>query len=811
MKRPILIALIGYIIGIIWELYLKESIAPVILIVIILYCIYKSTLCRGHTVVIDEKKEKIQKQVHQVKQQKIKVCRGTTYYDIAIITLIVFMIISRIMTSYLNNKYEKIYKTSTEEQTYIGTIISDVNSGQYSDTYTIRIESINKKYKNIKLKLNIPNNYKIKLEYGDKIKFKGKYSAPEIQRNYKGFNYSEYLKTLKIYGTVKCTSNKIQILKKQDINIIKLQTHKISNNIQKNIKKILPSKEAGLLTGILLGNNQNIDEETKDEFRNSGIYHILAVSGAHMSYVILGITYLLNIINIGPRKKQTLAIIGIIFFILITNTSVSVVRAGIMGIITLGASLFYRKKDIINSVSLSMLIILIYNPYNINSISFQLSYGGVIGILVLNRFYIKLLSKTNLNKKIIETISVILSAQTMIIPIMILNFHTISLTFLFANIIVSYLIGIVIILGFICSFLSLISMEISNILSILLDIPLKLLILIAKLFGSIPLSKIYITTPSIISIILYYLIIFVNKLKITTYKDKIQINKILVILLIITLICNQFIKIPTFLEIYFIDVGQGDSTLIVTPNNKKILIDGGGSTDTTSSYDVGKDTLVPYLLNRGIKNLDYIMISHFDADHCQGLIAVLDTIKVKNIIISKQAESVYNYEKIMEIVVKKKINLIIVKKGDVINVDKNVEIKIIYPESKLYFDDINNNSIVAKLCYKNFSILFTGDVEKGAEERLVEIAKNELKSTILKIPHHGSNTSSTQEFLNVVKPQIALIGVGKNNKFGHPGQEVINRLENMKVKIYRTDQNGEIIITTNGNWIKEKVKIENSD
>ena len=687
------------------------------------------------------------------------------------------MLISNTITSYFNNKYEKIYKMCEEEQTYIGTIISNVNEAEYKDTYTIKIESVNGdiKYKNIRLKLNVPKNYK--LEYGNKIEFKGTYSAPETQRNYKGFDYSGYLKTLKIYGTVTCVSNEIRILKKENVNSIKLVTHNISSKIEENIKKQFADKEAGLLIGILLGNNENIDEEIAEEFRNSGIYHILAVSGAHMSYVILGITYLLDKISMSQRKKDTLKVLGIVFFMLITNSSVSVVRAGIMRIITLGASLFYRKKDIVNSVSLSMLIILIYNPYSLNSISFQLSYGGVIGIFLLNNSYTKLLRKIKLNKKISEVVSVILSAQTMIIPIMILNFHTISLTFLFANILVSYLIGIVIILGFICSFISLISLEISSFISIFLNILLKILISIAEFFGTIPLSKIYITTPSFISIFLYYIIICSVRFK-STY----PLKKLLIILLSITLIFNNYIYIPRGLRLYFIDVGQGDSSLIITPNNKKILIDGGGTTDSSSSYDVGEDTLTPYLLNRGVRKLDYIMISHFDSDHCQGLISVLNSIKVRNIIISKQGESVYNYEKIMEIAVNKKINVIVVKRGDVINVDKNVEIKILYPESKLYFDDINNNSIVAKLSYKNFSILFTGDIEKSAEERIVNIAKNDLKSTILKVAHHGSKTSSTENLLKAVNPQIALIGVGKNNKFGHPSDEVIERLENLRCK-----------------------------
>lgn len=616
MKRPILIALIGYIIGIIWELYLKISIAPIIIILTIIYIVYnyRKYICKNC------KLYKYIESIYIKILSNIKFQYHSKINTNAIIILILSITISNFIIIHLNKKYKKVYNTSTEEQMYIGTIISDQSKEEYKSVYTIKIETMSKdtKIKNIKLKLNIPNMYDIKLKYGDKIKIKGTYTAPDVQRNYKGFDYSKYLKTLNIFGTISYSGSYIKILEKENINYIKLITHKIRYNMEENIKNLFPKKEAGLLIGILLGNNENIDEDIKEEFRNSGIYHILAVSGAHMSYIILGTTYLLEKINISKRKKEIFKILGIIFFMLITNSSISVARAGIMAIITLVANLFYRKKDIVNTISFSMLIILIYNPYSIDSISFQLSYGGVIGIILLNNHYKKLLKKIKLNKKVSESISVILSAQTMIIPIMIINFHTISFTFLFANILVNYIIGIIIILGFICAFLSLVSLEISRFMTTFVDFPLKILIFIAKVFGKFPLSNIYIINPNALSIFLYYTMIYSLTLKsrgrvVNSSKDK--ITKTLAILLIITVVFNNYIYNPGKLSIYFIDVGQGDSCMVITPNNKKILIDGGGTINTTGNYNVGEQILIPYLLNRGIKSLDYIIISHFDADH----------------------------------------------------------------------------------------------------------------------------------------------------------------------------------------------------
>lgn len=182
----------------------------------------------------------------------------------------------------------------------------------------------------------------------------------------------------------------------------------------------------------------------------------------------------------------------------------------------------------------------------------------------------------------------------------------------------------------------------------------------------------------------------------------------------------------------------------------------------------------------------------------------MKNIKVKNIIIGKQYESSENYQEFLKIVNDKKINVYVVKKGRRINIEKNLYIDILWPNEKEMIADnwINNNSLILKLTYKSFSIMFTGDIEEVAEKGIVEQYSdniNKLQATILKIAHHGSKTSTTDDFLKTVSPKIALIGVGKNNKFGHPNEQVIERLKANKVKIYRTDEDGETNIVVNRN------------
>ena len=205
------------------------------------------------------------------------------------------------------------------------------------------------------------------------------------------------------------------------------------------------------------------------------------------------------------------------------------------------------------------------------------------------------------------------------------------------------------------------------------------------------------------------------------------------------------------------------------------------------------------------------MISHFDSDHIGGVFAILENLKVKNIIISKQGETSENLKKFYEITNNKGIRTIIVKKGDIVEIDKYSHFEILFPEDNLIEDNIlNNNSIVARFNSLDFSILFTGDIEEIAEKRLCELysGTDKLEAFVLKVAHHGSKTSSTEEFLELVKPKIALIGVGKNNNFGHPNIDVIERLENMGSKIYRTDNCGEIIIRINREKLQIHTKIK---
>lgn len=708
-----------------------------------------------------------------------------------IIVILICLIISIGYVSILENKYSKISDMPIKEMV---TIISDIQEKEYKKVCTAKIVRNNKKILiNIKMSQDIPS-----IKYGDSLYIEGEFKQPEEARNYKGYNYKQYLKTKKIIGTVEL--EKVKILKSSNGSFI----HNIQKYIRDTINGTLTDEEGNLLLAILLGDKDKLSEDIQESFKTSNLSHMLAVSGAHVSYIILGLTYVLQNSIIGKKNGKIVCIIFLLAFMAITNFTPSVTRACIMAILTLLSSIIYRKSDVYTNISVAALITLIFNPYSLLDLGFQLSYGGTIGIII----FIKRIQEKKSNSKVINYIKqmalVSIYANIIIIPIMMYHFNTVSFTFIISNIMASPILVIIVITGFLFIITSITAKPLTRLIAIFIKPILSILIKISQICSKLPFSNILVVTPYMFNVISYYAIIL--------YCIKSKKNnkcKIIIGLLIVLILINFIIYIfPQKLRIFFIDVGQGDSTLIITPDKKTVLIDGGGS----DSFDVGEKVLLPYLLDRRILKIYYVLISHFDTDHCGGILTIMEKVKVKNIIISEQAEHSENYERFKKLMIHKKIRLIEVKKGDKIKIGRYSEFKILFPTSRLLSENpLNNNSIVAQFNYNNFKMLFTGDIEKLAEQQILKAEKAEIRADILKVAHHGSKTSSIPEFIKAVKPKIALIGVGKNNTFGHPNQQTIKNLENIKCRIYRTDLQGEIIIKIDQKGrmnVKSKLKIK---
>lgn len=761
MKRPIIIILISYIIGILGGLY-TNSIAFFCFTIILAMCLWDI--------------RKINNKYFRFLRRFLK-----RYTELLILISMTF---GFLYTNILEQKYDTIYEAKGEIEEHC-IVIAEKEPKEYKDLYKVKIVNSKNSARN-GTKLYIRVNKKANIEVGDMLLINGTYLEPDVARNERGFNYKEYLKTLEIYGTVEI--NHYKVIKKGRINKLILYTARLKEILKSNISKVIKKAEnKNLLIAMILGDTEDLSEELKTDFLNSNLYHILSVSGGQVSNIIIGITILFRLLKIHKKIMDVLCIVILIEFMFLTGLTPSIIRACIMCIISLISGLIIRRYDIANSLGISLLIILINNPFAINSLSVLLSYFGFLGIIVLGSFTIKEVNKVIKNNILRYILNIVISsvaAQIFIFPIILYIFGTISLTFIFSNLLIIPLSTVITIIGL---FIMICPLQIFGFVEPLIELTIN----IVGFFSNIGISKIYCIIPNIKEIITYYVMsLYLYYMLRRDYIYKIKhffrkYKKIIVIILLLSIGTSYIYKnIQKDLYINFIDVGQGDSTLITTQFNKKILIDGGGS-EFGSTFDVGEKTLLPYLLKKKIHKLDYVIISHFDSDHVGGILTILEELNVKQVLIPKQVEYSENYNKFLNIIKKRNIKVKIVGEGNTINIDKDTYLDILWPEEKQITDNVlNNNSLIVRLCYKNFKMLFTGDIEEIAEQKLLQKYEKTEKLTadILKVAHHGSKSSSIAEFLEKVNPRIALIGVGKNNKFGHPNAGVLDRLNMLRNK-----------------------------
>lgn len=333
----ILIIMIAYILGIIWGLYIKNIV--LLFLIIIAIILIKKILNLKNI-----KSYKVIKKYKKLNKSK-KIKNLNKYIKILIPNKKLILILITFTLSFTNiwvleKSFKTKYKRVQGEIKVEGIVISNIKEKEYKDTCTIKVKSINgnKKYNGTNLNLSIKNN-KNKLEYGDKVTFTGEYKEAEVQRNYGGFDYKEYLKTKKIYGIAQ--TSKIEKIEKAKYNKLLIFINKINSKILEDANRILEEEQASLLTGILIGNKENVSNRMQESFRNSNLSHMLAVSGAHVTYVILGITFILEKSKINKRISKIITIILLILFTFLTGGTPSVTRACIMAIY-----IIFRKFNI---------------------------------------------------------------------------------------------------------------------------------------------------------------------------------------------------------------------------------------------------------------------------------------------------------------------------------------------------------------------------------------------------------------------------------------------------------------------------------
>jgi competence protein ComEC len=642
------------------------------------------------------------------------------------------------------------------------------------------------------------------LNSGNKIFLTGTYQKGRERRNPGEFDYDKYLKSNGITGLfISYQTDSINIISNQK-NYFKVLLHSVRKEIDKTIHDLHTPQTAGLLRGLILADRSEIDYETKNEFINSGVVHILAVSGLHVGYVLVIFIFIFG--RFGIYLRSILTILGLIAFMFLTGVPPSVFRATLMAVVIIIAFLSNRSTNIINSISIAAFIILLLNPNEIYNPGFQLSFSAVIAIGVLYPYFQKMIFKLHLKHKWVEYIllffGVSLSAQIGTLPFTLAYFSKLSVVALFANLLVIPTVGVIIGIAFITIFIGSFSYGFAIYFAAANDLFSGWMIAFIKYTGSLDFSFLWIRNYSMYDAIIFYagliLILFsINK----TRKSVLKISLVLIFISSI-FIYSQFddkeLLEENKLSIFMIDVGQGDAFLIKFPNGKTALIDAG---EANPFIDNGERVIIPLLDYLGIGKIDIGFISHLDLDHYGGFVSLIYNNRIKEVYrpLPDSGSKSIRLEKFLKNM-KVKTGIYDKKSFNVGNT-KIYFLNDPYNYSYKSFSS-NNKSGIIKIVYGKTSFLFVGDCEHPAEYFLATNFENMLDSDVLKVGHHGSATGSSKAFLKLVSPDISLISAGIKNKFNHPAESVIKSLEKINSEIYRTDKVGAVLLESDGTNIK---------
>ena len=645
---------------------------------------------------------------------------------------------------------------------------------------------------NNKLLVSIVTNEKFKRF--ENYKIKGRLVTPFKAGNPYQFDYGKYLHNFGVstvfYGK---EAEKIEAtLSKKEIFLQKINEYREKIlNIHSNY---LRSPNLEILGGIVFGDDAvSTPEDVKQSFINSGLLHILAASGMNVAFIFSFFFLIFSCFKINYNINVSLGILTVLLYSMMTGLGASVIRATLMLVFVLIGKLLDRDAHSISLLSFVAFLMLVYNPMYINDVGFQLSFLVTFGLLIMTPNIVR--SKNKILNWGIGVICIPLIAQLWVIPIQMFYFNNVSLYSVFANIMSVPILAIVSFGGFVSSLLSIITPiadVVCRVFDIFLNPLITILVKISDFWGGLPNATHTTSQPTILQIILYYIIL----LLLSAYFSKEirekyrQLIKYSFIFFVISLGLTLFSIPNKNLEITAFDVGNADAFLIKTPDNKYVMIDTG-----KSGYNGGKSQaefiILKYLRNKGIKHLDSLILTHFDNDHCGGAVDIIKSVDVKQVFVNNinhtsiAAKNIFKESNVKTVTILEAQN-----EQKVYNQDDLVITN--YISKKSLEKDDNESSIVTLLKYKNFQMLFTGD---ASEKTLIELQTYLPKNiNVLKVGHHGAFGVLNKNLVSYFNPEFAIISVGQNI-FGHPSIYTIELLKN--VRILRTDINNSIRVVVN--------------
>ena len=546
----------------------------------------------------------------------------------------------------------------------------------------------------------------------------------------------------------------------------------IRQHYREAMAQVMSADDAAAIFAMLFGGYAGLNPELVEDFVTTGIVHILSVSGAHMSLMAAFAACLCSLLRLPRGLTFAIGTFFIVAYTILSGLLPQVLRSASMGVLVFFAKTLDAEAEGARLLTLTGLAMLINQPLLLFDVSFQLSFTATAGLMYLSEDLRDFMER--LPKFFSEPASMTIAAQLASLPVIVWYFNQISLSSVLANVFVMPLLEIVIVGGLIGGLIAAVIPLLGKIFFIVEALIFGASAEINRVFANLPFSSVQVPTLGLMAGFFYYAALI--------------LRRPIVLLPIIFLLAMNLFKAGE-VEVSFVDVGQGDCAVVVTPHRKCLIFDTGGVRDKV--FDVGGRVVVPYLKHENIREVDKIFLTHVHEDHAGGAGAVIKKYPVSEVITA--GESKAEYAAVFGIAEENLPNLRAGRAGEVFNVD-GVQVEIVYVPNVGTGNEISN---VYRVRYGGVSFLITGDLVKEVEEQMLREGVD-VSSTVLKVAHHGSKTSSSEEFLRAVKPKCAVISVGYGNTFGHPRAEVLERLENLPTKIYRTDRDGLIKFRTNG-------------
>ncbi len=645
---------------------------------------------------------------------------------------------------------------------------------------------------------------------GKEVGLKGRLTLPSGARNPGLFDYRLFLKTRGITGIVSANRDHLQVIGQGNPAVAFMG--KVKEDLSVSLDRYMDQDSRALLLGILFGDKTLIEEDIYEDFQRNGCAHILSVSGIHVGIIYISVS---RIFRNRRSPAGSVCLLGLLFFYAaLANFSASVVRAVVMIAIHILSKCLHRRYDLLCCISFSAFLMLLYNPFYLFNLGFQLSYLAVFTLAFLLPIVETKIDKLREYRRcrwsaaLLQTFAPIFVIQLGMAPASAYHFLYFSLSAFFINLPIIALAAIILPLGMGLTLLNAVAGGEDIFFGLGAtgaELLIQAMIKLNQYAGGLSISSMNVTGPLVFVLAFYYgLFFFLTSESFWILCRK--RNKRAILAICASIFCVSALT-PFVVgeherraDIVFVDVGQGDCLHLRTPSGKNILIDGGGS----ENYDTGKKILFPYLMKNGVNKVDMAIVTHLHQDHYGGIASLSRLMPVKKLVLYEA--NALKKERIMEETGLAANALLYASAGDRIQVEKDIYIDVLYPASRseeeyrrLLADeeDENESSLVMRVYYRGVSLLITGDMGFEGERRIMELLGESseawLKADILKVGHHGSRYSTGDGFLREVAPRVAVIQVGRNN-FGHPHPDVIEKLAKKDIMIYRNDDNGAILI-----------------